>query len=305
MLRRTLLATALVAPALGACATSDAPSTTGETLPPDPDSYALPNEARVTHVSLDLVADFERRVMRGAATLTIRARPGIDSIVLDTLQLNIASIHTNLGDTAWSVGEHRDRYGAPLRIAIAPGVETITIAYESGPGAASLQWLEPAQTASNKRFLFSQGQSILNRTWIPTQDSPGIRQTYDARIVAPEGLVAVMSAEMLTPGGEPAEGGRAFRFRMPQPIPPYLIALAIGDLAHRDVGPRTGVWAEPSVVDTAAREFDDMPHMMQVAEALYGDYRWGRSWGCGRWRCRAGGRSSARWAARRSFGRRG
>jgi leukotriene-A4 hydrolase len=277
MLRRTLLATALAAPALAACVTTGASNADPiAELPLDPDSYARPNEARVRHISLDLVADFERKVMRGSATLAIVAKPDAREIILDTLRLNIASVRTNLGEAQWSVGEHRDTHGAPLTIALAPGIETITIAYESGPEAASLQWLTPAQTASNKPFLFSQGQSILNRTWIPLQDTPGVRITYDARIVAPHGLTAVMSAEMLTPAGEHAEGGRAFRFRMPQPIPGYLIAIAIGELTHQEVGNRTGVWAEPSVTGAAAREFDDMPRMMRVAEALYGEYRWGR-----------------------------
>lgn len=277
MLRRTLLATAIAAPALAACATTGASSADPMAeLPLDPDSYSRPNEARVRHISLDLVADFERKVMRGAATLSIVAKPEAREIVLDALGLNIASVRTNLGEAQWALGEHRDRHGAPLTIAIQPGVDTITIAYESGPEAASLQWLTPAQTASNKPFLFSQGQSILNRTWIPLQDTPGVRITYDARIVAPEGLTAVMSAEMLTPSGERAEGGRAFRFRMPQPIPGYLIAIAIGELTHQEVGNRTGVYAEPSVTAAAAREFDDMPRMMRVAETLYGEYRWGR-----------------------------
>ena len=275
MLRRTLLASALAAPALSACATTAATDPLAE-LPLDPDSYARPNEARVRHISLDLTADFERKVMRGSATLTIAAKPDAREIILDTLALNIASVRTNLGETAWALGEAQGTRGAPLTIAIQPGVETITIAYESGPNAASLQWLTPAQTASNKPFLFSQGQSILNRTWMPLQDTPGVRVTYDAQIVAPEGLTAVMSAEMLTPAGEPVVGGRRFRFNMPQRIPGYLIALAVGDLTHRDTGSGTGVWAEPSVADIAAREFDDMPHMVRVAEALYGAYRWGR-----------------------------
>ncbi len=275
MLRRTLLASALAVPALSACATTTATDPLAE-LPLDPDSYARPNEARVRHISLDLTADFERKVMRGSATLTIAAKPDAREIILDTLALNIASVHTNLGETTWALGETQGTHGAPLTIAIQPGVETIIIAYESGPNAASLQWLTPAQTASNKPFLFSQGQSILNRTWMPLQDTPGVRITYDAQITAPEGLTAVMSAEMLTPAGEPVAGGRRFRFNMPQRIPGYLIALAVGDLTHRDTGSGTGVWAEPSVADIAAREFDDMPHMVRVAEALYGAYRWGR-----------------------------
>lgn len=277
MLRRTLLASALAIPALSACATTDSIGRDPlAPLPHDTSSHARPEIARVTHVSLDLTADFERKVMRGKATLTIAARGDAQEIVLDSLGLVIHAIRAGGRETAHTLGESRPNLGAPLTIAL-NGAREIEIEYESGPNASALQWLEPAQTASNKQFLFSQGQSILNRTWIPTQDSPGIRQTYDARIVAPEGLKVVMSAEMLTPDGEPAGAGqRAFRFRMPQPIPPYLIAIGIGDLVHRDVGPRTGVWAEPSVIERGVYECADMERMMQVAEALYGEYRWGR-----------------------------
>ena len=273
--RRTFIGAGLAAPALAACAslpTSDSMTP----LPHDPHSHAKPGEARVTHVSLDLTADFSRKVLAGTATLTIAARPDAREIVLDVDGLNIGSVRTNFGDTSFTIGERRPELGAPMNIAIAAGVRTITIAYETSPDAGALQWLEPAQTASGKRFLFSQGQAILTRTWVPTQDSPGIRQTYDARIVAPDGLKVVMSAQMLTPEGESVAGGRAYRFRTPNPIPPYLIAIAIGDLAFQAIGERTGVYAEPSMIARAAYECADMERMLLAAEALYGPYRWGR-----------------------------
>lgn len=278
--RRTLLAAGIAAPALAACATGA--QTTADnrasmpTLPHDASSYARPDEARVTHVSLDLTADFERKVFHGKATLTVAARADAREIVLDSDGLVIQAVRAGGRATTFALGEHNERLGAPLTIAL-NGARTIEIDYESAPNATALQWLTPAQTASGKQFLFSQGQAILNRTWIPTQDSPGIRQTYDARIIVPEGLKAVMSAEMLTPNGQAfGAGRRAYRFRMPQPIPPYLIAIAIGDLAFRRVGPRTGVYAEPSVVERGAYECADMENMMRVAETLYGEYRWGR-----------------------------
>jgi leukotriene-A4 hydrolase len=277
MLRRTLLGSALAAPLLSACATTMGGSADPMArLPYDTSSYARPHEARVRHVSLDLTANFERKVFHGTCTLEIVARPGAREIVLDSKGLIIKSIRAGGREAAYALGPHDDEKGAPLSIAL-NNARRIEIDYESGPEASALQWLEPAQTASNKRFLFSQGQAIHNRSWIPTQDSPGIRQTYDARIVVPADLKAVMSSEMLTPDGEDGGNGqRAFRFRMPQPIPPYLIAIGIGDLVHRDVGPRTGVWAEPSVVERGAYECADMERMMDVAERLYGPYRWGR-----------------------------
>src|SRR5690606_34949234 len=98
-----------------------------------------------------------------------------------------------------------------------------------------VQWLAPEQTDGGRQpFLFTQGQAILTRSWIPLQDSPGVRQTYAATIRTPGSpeLVAVMSAdrrEVVEPG--------VTRFAMTRPIPSYLIALAIGDLARRELSP--------------------------------------------------------------------
>ncbi len=279
LIRRTLLQSALAAPLLSACTTTP-PSEAPEPYPaptPDPDSYARPEVARVTHVAIDLVADFERKVLAGAATLTIETAPDAREIVLDCEGLAIQSVRTEHGPTTFTLGAARPDHGAPLAIAITPEVRTLTIGYETSPGAGALQWLSAQQTASGKPYLFSQGESILTRTWIPTQDSPGIRQSYEARIVVPRELKVVMSAEMLTPEGEAVDAGaRAYRFKMEHRIPPYLIAIAVGDLAFRPTGARTGVWSEPSVVDAAAREFSDMERMVRVAETLYGPYRWGR-----------------------------
>ncbi|MEM8697211.1 MAG: M1 family metallopeptidase [Pseudomonadota bacterium] len=247
----------------------------------DTHSYANPLEARVTHVSLDLNADFEERRMVGSATLDLVVADDAQEVVLDSKGLEIREVVNGEGETLrWEMGEDSgDVHGAPLTIAL-QGAERVKITYASAPGAAALQWLSPEQTAGGEDpFLFSQGQAILNRTWIPTQDSPGIRQTWDARITAPEGLRVVMSAEMLTPEGEPVEGEpgrRAFRFRMTDPVAPYLIAIAAGDLAFQELGERSGVYAEPSMLSAAASEFEDLEEMISAAEELYGEYRWGR-----------------------------
>jgi aminopeptidase N len=244
----------------------------------DVQSYARPLEARVTHVALDLKADFAAKRLAGTATLDVEAKPDSKSIVLDSKGLEIRAV-TDAGGKPlrYALGQADPNLGAPLTVEL-NGAERIRIAYVSAPEAEALQWLTPEQTAGKKHpFLFSQGQAILNRTWIPTQDSPGVRQTWEARIVVPGPLRAVMSGERLTPDGEPAEGGgRAFRFRMDKPVAPYLIALAAGDIAFQSLGPRTGVYAEPATIEAAAAELVDTEKMVAAAEKLYGPYRWGR-----------------------------
>jgi aminopeptidase N len=245
----------------------------------DTRSFARPEVARVTHVALDLNADFQAKRMAGTAVLDIEAAEGAREIILDSKGLEIASVTDGGGaQLQHALGAGDEARGQPLTIRIQPTTRQIRIRYRSAPDAAALQWLSPDQTAGKRHpYLFSQGQAILNRTWIPTQDSPGIRQTWEARITAPEPLKVVMSGERLTPEGEPAgEGRRAYRFRMTHPVAPYLIAIAAGDLQFRELGRRTGVWTEPAMIERAAAELVDTERMVEAAERLYGPYRWGR-----------------------------
>jgi aminopeptidase N len=272
-----------------ACTTTPAPNNTAPTqrvVAPilttadarDPHSYARPEVARVTHVALDLGLDFEGKQVSGTATLDLLAAPGAQEIVLDTKNLEILAVTDASGRALPLVlGGSDEAKGAPLTIRMGDA-RKIVIRYRTREGAEALQWLTPDQTAGKRHpFLLSQGQPTLNRTWIPTQDSPGIRQTWEARITAPDPLKVVMSGDRLTPNGEAAGAGRrAFRFRMNNPVAPYLIAIAAGDIGFRPLGPRTGVWAEPATLDKAAAELTDTERMVEAAEALYGPYRWGR-----------------------------
>jgi aminopeptidase N len=258
--------------ALVACAPAAAQTTR------DIHSFARPEEARVTNVDLDLRADFAAKRLAGTAALDVQAAPGAGRIVLDTRDLTVRAVTDASGRALqWSLGAADSILGRPLEVRIPQGTRRIVVRYETSPTAGALQWLTPEQTAGKRHpYLFSQGQAILTRSWIPTQDSPGIRQTYSARITVPRELRAVMSAETLTPEGETVEGGRAFRFRLDTPVAPYLIALAVGDLAFRPLGPRTGVYTEPSMLERSANELADVEKMVNAAEGLYGPYRWGR-----------------------------
>lgn len=249
----------------------------------DVHSYARPEVARVKHVDLDLTADFTAKTLSGTATLDVTGEPGATQVILDVRNMDIRAVRDGDGRTLqYALGADDPIMGQSLTVQFPAftGNETkkVEIDYATRPDAAALQWLTPAQTAGGEKpYLFSQGQAILTRTWVPTQDSPGIRQTYSAKITAPDGLYPVMSAEMLTPEGErAANGAKSYRFRMTNPVPPYLIALAIGDLDFAQVGTRTGVWTEPGRLEAAAAEFAEMQAMVDAAEKLYGPYRWGR-----------------------------
>ncbi|MBO9623639.1 MAG: M1 family metallopeptidase [Sphingomonas sp.] len=242
-------------------------------------THAQPQAARVTHVDLNLDVDFQSQTLAGTAALDVLAAKGTKEIVLDVDDLVVESVTCPKGKPlAFTVGPRDAETGSALTVQL-DGNSRILVRYRTRPGASALQWLAPELTAGKaKPYLFSQGQPINNRSWIPTQDSPGIRQTWSATLTVPQGFVAVMSGERLDgeKGRAAANGKRSFRFRMDKPVPPYLIAFAVGDLAFKATGPRTGVWTEPAMLDAAASEVADVEKMIDAAQALYGPYRWGR-----------------------------
>jgi leukotriene A-4 hydrolase/aminopeptidase len=237
-------------------------------------SFARPDEAVVRHLALELDVDFERQQLTGSATLTVEPKNGGRELVLDTNGLEIERITLDDGTEAmFTMGDPKPFLGRMLTVAIKPETKSVKIDYSTSPDAAAVQWLKPEQTAGGKHpFLFTQSQAILARTWVPCQDTPGVRMTYEATIRVPKGLIAIMSAENPTEAN--ADG--VYRFRMPQPIPSYLLALAVGDLEFRAFSDNSGVWAEKPMIDASHYELVDTPKMIEAAEKLYGPYRWGQ-----------------------------
>lgn len=273
---------------------------------PDPHSYSRPDQVRVAHVGLNWVVDFDARALTGDAILLLDRKDPTAPLLLDSRDLDLKHVYVGKLDatpgahkvpelatdairtaSSWTeakftIGEPNSSFGAPITIELPADANAVKLTYATRPSATGLQWLEPAQTAGKKApFLYSQSQAIHARSWIPGQDSPGVRTTWDAMVTVDARFTAVMAADQLgelpskLPEGQTPDV-RVFRFVMPQPVPAYLIALAVGELERREVGPRTAVWADPTVVEAAAKEFADMEAMLESAEALYGAYAWGR-----------------------------
>jgi aminopeptidase N len=243
----------------------------------DPHSYVDSDQPRARHLRLRLSVDFGARRIEGTAALELAAPSG-GPLDLDSKQLELLEVTTGRGEAVpFELGADQPILGRRLRLSLPDGTREVRLRYRTSPDAPALQWLSPEQTAGGAHpFLFSQCQAIHARSVAPLPDTPRCRLTYEAGIEVPEALSAVMSAGPAgaRPGDRP--GTRILRFAMPQPIPPYLLALAVGRLESRDLGPRSRVHAEPDTVEAAAHEFAGTEAMIATAEELFGPYDWDR-----------------------------
>ncbi|WP_329847742.1 M1 family metallopeptidase [Stenotrophomonas sepilia] len=245
----------------------------------DESSYAEPDKVVIKDISLDLKLDFDQKQIGGTATYTLEwKQKDARQLVLDTRELTVSKVEAVAADGARSplkfeLAPADKVFGSKLTIEAAEQPAKVEVTYHTAPTASGLQWLAPSMTEGKKLpFMFSQSQAIHARSWVPLQDTPSVRFTYSAHVVSRPDVMVLMSAD----NDPKAARDGDYTFKMPQPIPSYLLAIAAGDLVFEPISGRSGVWAEPTMVNKAAKEFEDTEKMIGAAEKLYGEYRWGR-----------------------------
>lgn len=238
----------------------------------DVHSFSKPSQVRVTHLKWQAKVDFETKTIVAKADWQILRSDG-DTLMLDTRNLIIKEVTVDGVQVPFTLTDQDPILGQALGIPVKADSKTVSISYTTSPSAEALQWLSAQQTADKQQpFLFTQSQAILARSWLPCQDSPGVRFTYEADVQVPIALMALMSASNPQQKSETGE----YHFEMKQAIPSYLFALSVGDFAFKPISDRSGIYAEPSVLDTAVWEFADLEKMIAGAESLYGAYAWER-----------------------------
>ena len=240
----------------------------------DAHSYANFNDVRIKHLKLDLKVDFSEKILDGKVDISIKNYTKAKQLILDSKDLTIHKVLLEDSiETSFSLGEKSEVFGQPLTVEVEPSTKVVSVYYTTSPDAEALQWLTPDQTLGKVHpFLFSQSQAILARSWVPCQDGPGVKFTYEATIKTDPNLIALMSAENGTTKNE----NGVYTFKMDQPISSYLLALTVGDLAFASTGRNSGVYAEPAMLEKSVWELNSMQSMIDSAEKLYGPYAWER-----------------------------
>ena len=240
----------------------------------DPHSYADLTQGKISHIDLRIKADFDRHILNIEADYQL-AEPVNGSLFLDTAGLDLQKAFTDGQELDWEFDQQDELLGERLHLKELDGVDSFGLIFNTSDQARALQWLPAVQTAGGEHpFLYSQCQAIHARSILPCQDTPSVRFTYSAEVDVPNLLTAVMAAEQV--GVRESGESHVFEFKMPQPIPSYLFAIGAGNLVFRELGPRTGVYAEPERIEAAAWEFAENEEKIVEAEKLLGPYLWGR-----------------------------
>jgi aminopeptidase N len=255
-------------------------------------SLANYQQVRTNSLHIEWLVNFDTRKLEGTVTFQAQIKvEGARELVLDTNHLDVSAVSVNGETAAFTLAPAVEPFGRALHVPLAddgaaPAVGTVfavAVTYSTTEESAALQWLTPAQTAGKVHpYLFTQCQAIHARSMVPCQDTPAVKAPYTAAVTVPRPLACVMSAvaDDAASGAAVSEaaggGARTFRFKQPVPTPSYLIALAVGNIVSRDVGPRSAVWAEPEVVEAAAHEFAETESFVATAESILGPYVWGR-----------------------------
>ncbi|MBL4862583.1 MAG: aminopeptidase [Crocinitomicaceae bacterium] len=239
----------------------------------DAHTYANVHQIRTVHLHLDLDVNFKNNTIYGIARHEMSSHH-VDTAIFDIKELEIKKVtlgEKNETPTDYVIGEYDELLGQALKVKIDHNTKYINIYYQTTDKTEALDWLKPELTAGKKHpYMYTQGQAILTRSWIPLQDTPMNRITYSADVKVPNDLMALMSAS--NPTEKNVEG--LYRFEMKQKIPAYLIALAVGDMKYSSFGDNCGVYTEPELAEACAYEFVDLPKMIETAEEMYGKYRW-------------------------------
>ena len=247
--------------------------------PVDPNSYARTDLVKTTHVHLDVEVDFSQQILKGHVILSFeKVDLEATSVIMDARNLTISKVSDEASGQVldYKLGSPSG-YGEKLEVKLPSSVGKefkIRIDYQTSPKSSALQWLKPSQTAGKKHpYVFSQCQAIHCRSMLPCQDTPAVKAPYTATITAPEELTVLMSA--VRDGDEIKDGKKVAKFNQKIPIQSYLIAIAVGAVVSRKVGPRSHVWSEEEFVDKAAFDFSETEAFIETAEELCGPYVWG------------------------------
>jgi leukotriene-A4 hydrolase len=251
--------------------------------PRDPNTLSNYNNWRTVHTSTNFDILFDEQKLKGSVTHRFESLTDSesDAILLDSKHVQIHGIKADGKAAEWELLSRLEPYGNPLKIKLDRKLKLnekvdVQIEVETTSACSALQWLAPAQTSNKKHpYMFSQCQAIHARSIFPCQDTPDVKAPFDFTFTSPLPVIASGIGAKDNPASE-GRTSQVYKFHQKVPIPAYLFAMASGDIATAQVGPRSRVATGPDELQECKWELEeDTEKFLKAGESLVYPYAWG------------------------------
>jgi aminopeptidase N len=206
----------------------------------DPQLAPLEHNVDFKHLRLELAFEPEKGLVKGAATLIFTPlQEKVDSIRLDAPQLDIKDVQLN-GKTVSFKTDERNLIIYPHSSLSWNATDSIHIIYEAHPrrGLYFIGWNDPNNLS--RKQIWSQGQGVDNRCWIPMYDEMNDKMTTELIITFNKDYQVLSNGTRLAVKDN-KDNTRTWHYRMQHPHSPYLIMLAIGKYEIKETHSKSGV----------------------------------------------------------------
>jgi aminopeptidase N len=174
----------------------------------------------VQDYQLDIAYEPATDVLTGTTTIRARATQDLSAFNLDLTGLEVREVAVNGAPATAS------RAGDELTITPAAPLAldtefTAVVRYDGVPRTLEDQWGAVGFFHTDDGAL-AIGQPDVAATWYPVNDHPSDPATYTVVVTVPEGLAAISNGVL------DEQTGSTFTWRSAEPMPSYLVGLAIG-----------------------------------------------------------------------------
>ena len=230
------------------------------------------------HMRLELSFDEKQGLVKGKVTHRFSPlRNTVDSIWLDGINMRIVDVTVNGKPAKTNVSENGLWVYTGRSLPYGEN-DSMTIVYECNPlrGLYFIGWNDPAGIC--RKQIWSQGQGIDNRNWIPFYDEMNDKITTEM-IVTFGADYKVLSNGVKLKEKDNKNGTKTWHYKMSHPYSPYLVMLGIGKYEIEERKSKSGVplhlYYYPEWKDRVATTYQYSEDMIDFFEAEIGvKYPW-------------------------------
>jgi aminopeptidase N len=231
-------------------------------------------------MTLDISFDVNAKMVYGNVEYVFSTiRPVINSLALDAPEIAIESVLLDDEPVTFEMIDDQVHIQFPKNLPWEE-VYALNIAYTAQPekGIYFLGWDDASDRM--RKQIWTQGQGVDNRYWIPSFDDVSDKLITETRITF-DTAFEVISNGNLREINDNKDGTQTWHYKMDEPHVPYLVMIAIGDFDYVDMTSSNGIVSRQYYYPDRPQEIEPTyaysNEMMDWMEEEFGlDYPWGK-----------------------------